>query len=187
MGLNLCASYTSLMISIVQMRTLRFLSALQLDSAIPSLPSEVLTKVSDNKEPKTRTPALQSNLVHTDLFIHSLIRLLLWVLFILCLCVQPHACTYVSRCPSLGTIHFVFEWVSLWFAIWPNSLGQLARKPRSSFLHLRSHYNWDYNSVPPGPDFNIGSGDPNFCPHTLLTLSSPTPPPFVFARQDLAM
>lgn len=55
MGLNLRASYTSLMISIVQMRTLRFLSALRLDSAIPLLSSEVLTKVSDNKEPKTRT------------------------------------------------------------------------------------------------------------------------------------
>lgn len=172
------------MISILQMRTLRFLSVLWLDSVRPLFSSEVFTKVSDNKEPKTRTWAL---------FIHSLIRLLLWVLFIgvfVCAAACMDMCVKVS---FIG-YHPLCIWVS--FSLVCNlatGLGQLARKPRSSSLDLRSHYHWDCNSVPPGPDFNIGSGHPNFSPHacgagSLLTEpSSLTPPPFVFTRQDLAM
>lgn len=161
------------------MRTLRFLSALRLDSARPLFSSEVFTKVSDNKEPKTRT---------WTLFIHSLLRLLLQVLFtgvFVCAAACLDMCVKVS---FIG-YHPLCIWVS--FSLVCNlatSLGQLARKLRSSSLYLWSHYHWDWNSVPPGPDFNIGSGHPNFCPHILLTEpSSPTPPPFVFMRQDPAM
>lgn len=152
---------------------------------IPSVSYEVFTKVSGIKEQQNRTQVLQSDVTCTDLLIHSLICLLF--LFM-----------YVFVCDSQRTTPVSFIGHPLLRAFLSglelSKIEQLASKSQgSSSLHLLLHYHCNYKTVPPDPDFYMGSGDPNSWPHTcragtlLNEPSSQTIPPIVFLRQDLIM